>query len=109
MSLHTIVERIELGNLTPDEVDSYRNYLAVWLFRYFEEYGQVSSESALWLTANREKYKSQAEAERAWDAQDRGQRQILLKNLIKGLEHLQDVLTSQHFQLTRAMKETHAL
>lgn len=109
MTLHTIVERIELGNLTPDEVDDFRNHIAVWLFRYYEEYGEVSSQGALWLTANRDKYKSQAEAERAWDATDRGQRQTLVKNLIKGVEHIQDVLTSQHFQLTRAMKEANAL
>jgi hypothetical protein len=109
MSLHNIVQRIETGNLSPDEVDSYRNYLAVWLFRYYEEYGQVSSQGALWQTANAEKYKSQAACEKGWDSTEWGQRQTLLKNLIKGLEHLQDVLTSQHFQLTRAAKETHAL
>lgn len=109
MTLHDIVSRIEDGDLTPSEVDNYRNYCAVWLFRYYEEYGKVSSQAALWLTANRENYKSQAEAERAWDSTEQGQRQTLVKNLIKGVEHIQDVLTSQHFQLTRALKETHSL
>lgn len=109
MSLHTIIERIEQGDLAPHEVDMFRNYCAVWLFRYYEEYGTLCAESALWLTANRDQYKSQAEAERAWDAQERGQRQILVKNLVKGIEHIQEVLTSQHFQLTRASKEANAL
>lgn len=109
MTLHNIVQRIEQGNLAPNEVDEYRNYCAVWLFRYYEEYGELNAQAALWLTANRDKFKSQAEAERAWDAQDRGQRKLKLKGVIQGMEGLQDVLTSQHFQLTRAMKETHAL
>jgi hypothetical protein len=109
MNLHDIVNRIELGDLTPYEVDNFRNYCAVWLFRYFEEFGEVSSQGALWQTANADNYKSQAACEKAWKASERGQRETLVKNLIQGVEHIQNVLTSQHFQLTRAMKETHGL
>jgi hypothetical protein len=64
----------------------------------------MEAEQALWCAANRSEYKSQAECERAFDAQEEGQVLIKKKNLIKGLEHIQEVLTSQWFALTREQK-----
>lgn len=100
-----IVDRLVEGNLGGDEIASYRSFCAAWLYRYYEELGQLSSTAALWLTGNREKYKSQAECERAWEATEQGQRQILVKNLIRGLEHVQETLTSLYFMAEKEAKE----
>lgn len=105
----TIVDRLEQGNLTPDEIASYRSYCAAWLYRFYEEVGSLSAEGALWLTANRnlkDRYKSQAECERAWEATESGQKLIKKKALIKGVEHVQEVLTSLWFQTNKELRES---
>ncbi|RJQ33863.1 hypothetical protein C4568_03620 [Candidatus Parcubacteria bacterium] len=106
MEFKQIINRVEQGGLSGDEIASYRNFCAVWLYRFYEEVGNLSAKAAVWMTANRENYKSQAECERAWDATEEGQTLTRKKNTIKGLEHIQEVLTSQHFMLTKELKNT---
>ena len=101
MTFKSIIDRIEQGGLTGDEIASYRNFCAVWLYRFYEEVGNLGAKAAFWMTANRENYKSQAECERAWDATEEGQTLIKKKNTIKGLEHVQEVLTSQWFAINK--------
>ena len=74
MTLTTILEEMEAGLVSDTNIAEYRNFCAVWLFRYNEEYGRLASESAVWQTEHSEEYKSQAACERAWEATEKGQR-----------------------------------
>lgn len=105
MNFKEIIDRMERGGLTPDEISAYRNHCAGWLFTLNTQYGELVALSALWITANRENYKSHAECERAWEAREEGQKQIKLKYQIKGIEHIQDALETNWFLLNRERKE----
>lgn len=105
MTFKTITDRIEQGNLSPNEVSEYRNFCAVWLFRLNTEYGALVSESAQWQVAKGDEFKSQAACERAWEATEKGQRQTALKYQIRGVEHIQDALETNWFLLNRELKE----
>lgn len=107
MTLKDIIARLQQGNLTPDEIAEFRSFVAVWLYRYYEEKGTLSAKAALWMTAQRSEYKSQAECERAWDATEDGQKLILKSNVIKGLEHIQEVLTSAWFAVNKEYQIAH--
>jgi len=105
MTFHDVIRRIDQGNLTGDEIVEFRNFCAIWLFRFNEEYGQLAGKAALWQTGNEEAYKSQAACERAWEATEDGQKQIKLKYQIRAIEHIQDALETNWFLVTREWKE----
>lgn len=109
MTFKDINERIGKGGLTENEIDEYRRYCATWLFTLNEQYGESLAQSALWLTTNRESYKSYAEAERAWEATSVGQSQIKTKYLIKGIEAITDALEGTWFLRQREWKEASRL
>lgn len=109
MNFKTIADSLETGNLHGDTIVAYRNFCAAWLARFNTEYGELVAKSALWQTAQREKYKSMAECERAWQATDDGQREISLKYQIKSIEHISDGLLTNHLHLQREMKDAGAL
>lgn len=96
--------RLAENNLTPDEITHFRSFCASWLFRFYETYGSVVSLGAVWQTEHRQDYKSQAETERAWLATEEGSEETKLKNRIKGVEALQEVLTSLYYQTNREMR-----
>lgn len=104
MNILTIVAEMEQGLVSPINIVGYRNHIASCLYHLHIEYGQVKSQAALWLTANRDKFKSQAECERAWEAGTRGQRQIALKHEIEALGHIQESLATNWFLLNREAK-----
>lgn len=105
-----IVSRLEQGNLTPDEISSYRSYCAGSLYRMYEEYALCLSFGAEWKTAKREeraegeKPKSEAELERLYATTEPGKKETTLKYRIKGAEIINDTLTSLYYQTNKEMK-----
>lgn len=106
LNFKEIADRLSENNLTPDEIAHFRSFCAAWLFRLYETYGKLVSEGAGWQTDRRSSpdYKSQAERERAWYATEEGQEETTLKYRIRGVEAMQDVLTSLYYQANREMK-----
>jgi hypothetical protein len=109
MTFKDIAERMASGSLTETEIDEYRRFCASWLFTLNEQYGTLLAEAAVWLTANREKYKSYAEAERAWEATEQGQKIINTKYRIRGVEALTSALEGSWFLRQREWKEANRL
>jgi len=109
LTFKEIVDRVSEGNLGGDEIAHYRNFCASWLFRFNTEYGELVASGAMWQTANQEKHKSQASCERAWQATPEGQKEIRLKYKIRGIEHINDALLTNHMLLQRELKEVHAV
>lgn len=105
MTFAEISARMASDSLTETEIDEYRRYCASWLFTLNEQYGRCLAEAAQWLTLNRENYKSYAEAERAWEATERGQLQIKSKYQIRGIEALVDALEGTYWLRSREWKE----
>lgn len=105
MTVREIAERMEEGSLTGHEVADARSIVSAHLFRLNEEYGRLSSLAALWMTAHRENYKSQAECERAWEATENGLTMIEKKYAIRGLEALSEGLATLWFLNQREYKE----
>lgn len=105
MNFTLIISRLEQGSLTGDEIAEFRSFCAAWLFRYYEQYGKCLSFGARWKTGTRERYKSMAECERAYEATDEGKKEIRLKCRIKGVEAVQEVLTSLWFQVNKEARE----
>lgn len=99
-----IVDRIEGGDLSGEEISSFRGFCSVWLFRYYEMRGKLKAEGALWMTGNKDKYSSQAACERAWEATESGQELIKVSHTINGLEKINEFLTSLYFQTNREMQ-----
>lgn len=99
-----IAERLKQGNLLPDEIAEYRQFCAGQLFFFYEQYGKCLSFGAEWMTENRKDYGSQAETERAYAASGPGKEETTLKYKIKGVEALESVLTSLHFQTNKEMQ-----
>lgn len=104
MTIKSIVERMREGNMTPDEIADSRVFIGTWLYTFNVRYGKASALSAVWITANREKYKSHAECERAWEATEKGQEEIRLKYDIRALEAIQDALETAWFLAQREWK-----
>lgn len=100
-----IADELKLGIDSPELVSRYMSFLAGWMYTLHSQYGKLKAEAAEWLTRNRDKYKSYAECERAWDATEDGKLLIKLKHRIQGIEHLQDALKSQHFLLNREWRD----
>lgn len=109
ITFERIAKRMSEGELIESEIDAYRRYAAAWLFYLNEQSGKLSATSAFWLTEHRSEYKSQAEAERAWEATKEGQTLIKTKARIKGIEALTDALAGTWFLRQREWKETHGL
>lgn len=109
MTFKEIADDMASGSLDENTIDTYRRYCASWLFTLNEQYGRCLAEAAQWLTLNRENYKSYAEAERAWEATERGQLQIKSKYQIRGIEAIVDALTATWFLRQREWKESNRL
>lgn len=105
MTFKDITNRLEEGNLTENEIVEFKNFCAVWLYRINEQYGQLCSNAALWQTAHREDYKSQAECERAWQATQDGQNQTKFKYQIRAIEYISETLSTNWFLKQREWKE----
>lgn len=104
LTFKDISSRLAENNLTPDEIADFRSYCASWLFRLYEQYGRLVSSGAAWQTEKRDGYKSQAETERAWLATEEGNAETETKYRIRGVEAMQDVLTSLYYQTNREMR-----
>lgn len=106
-----IAARLRDGNLTPDEIASYRSFCAGSLYRMYEQYGKCLSFGAEWRTEIKNnpvttsgKPMSEAELERIYSASGPGKEETHLKYQIKGVEALETVLTSLYFQTNKEMQ-----
>lgn len=109
MKFETIAIRLQKDDLSESEIDQYRRFCGAWIFTLNTEYGNLIARMAIWLTMHRGEYKSQAEAERAFEATKDGQRMIKVKYRIRAVEALSEALTSAWFLKQREWKETHNL
>lgn len=109
MTFETIAQRIIAPDLSEVEIDDYRRFCASWLFTLNETYGRLQAAAALWVTKDREKYGSQAETERAWEATKEGQQMIKTKYRIRAVEALSDALEHTYWLRNREWKEADRL
>lgn len=109
MTFPQIAKRVASGDLTETEIDEYRRFCASWLFTLNATVGNLLGAMAVWLTQHRQEYKSQAEAERAFEATEHGQRLIQTKYRIRGIEALVSALEGTWFLRQREWKESQRL
>lgn len=86
------------------EVVKYKTYLTAWVARKRNEYGQYKKQRANFIVGEREKYKSYAECERAWEATEHGNKYLQLHEQIKAVELLIDDLKTTYFNYRSELK-----
>jgi hypothetical protein len=104
MNLKNIVDSLEKGNLSPEEVKDAIGYCSAILARSYFTAGSLAAEASQWIVAKGDQYKSLAATERAWEATEQGQKEIKLKHRIKGVEAIREALTTNWFFFNRDAK-----
>lgn len=102
-----IASQMEEGNMTPKEVSDARNLVAAYLARMQWVMGTLAARRAKTVTEFRDSYKSMAETERAWEATDAGQQELMLHHQIKALEQLASALETNWFLLQSQSKNNY--